>query len=175
MAEAYKYPDRVINYRVYLDGENEVGVASVDLPELTYLTETVAGAGIAGNIESPLLGHFDTMSCTINFTTPNKDIVKLLESSGHTVILRPAIQHLNGAENTLAVEALKITMGVLPKTGTLGSLEMNATSDSSAELEVTTIKIERDGEVELEIDKINFVCKIGGNDVLTDVRTAIGM
>ena len=175
MAATYKYPDRTINYRVYLEGENLVGVATVDLPEISYLTESLTGAGIAGNIETPLLGHFDTMTATLNFHTPNASLMRLLEASGHQLVLRSAHQHVDSASNELGVEAIKITMRTLPKTVTMGSLESNASSDSSIELEITYLKIERDDVEELEIDKLNFKCTVGGVSVFDKVAAALGM
>ena len=52
-------PEKLINFRVYLDGNNLIGVADVELPSIEAMTETVKGAGIAGEIDSPTLGHFD--------------------------------------------------------------------------------------------------------------------
>ncbi len=43
-----KVPEKLINFRVYEDGDDLVGVADVTLPTLDAMTETVKGAGIAG-------------------------------------------------------------------------------------------------------------------------------
>ena len=53
-----KVPEKLINFRVYEDGDDLVGVADVTLPTLDAMTETVKGAGIAGEVESPVMGHY---------------------------------------------------------------------------------------------------------------------
>ena len=49
MAENALTPDKTINYRVYKDGNNQLGIATVDLPDLSYMTDTISGAGFAGD------------------------------------------------------------------------------------------------------------------------------
>ena len=51
-------PERLINYRVYLEGNALAGIATADLPDLEAMTDTVSGAGIAGEVDSPIIGHF---------------------------------------------------------------------------------------------------------------------
>ena len=57
-------PERLINYRVYNEANALMGMATVDLPELQAMSDTVSGAGIAGEIDSPVLGHYQAMSST---------------------------------------------------------------------------------------------------------------
>lgn len=51
-------PERLINFRVYVNGNNQAGVATVDLPDLEFMTDTVSGAGIAGEVDSPILAIY---------------------------------------------------------------------------------------------------------------------
>ena len=48
-------PEQTIAYRVYHDGTDMIGVATIDLPEIAYMTETISGSGVAGEIENPTL------------------------------------------------------------------------------------------------------------------------
>lgn len=169
------YHDKTINYRIYKDGSNLLGVGTIDLPELAYMTDTLSGAGVAGEIETPVLGHFQAMSCTINWRTVNNEALALLLAEGATLTLRAAQQDMDGATNALLAKPLKIVIKALPKTVSLGSLEPGATTGTSSELEVSYIKIEEDNKEILEIDKINFICKINGKDTMTDVRSALGL
>ena len=50
-------PEKLINFRVYQDGADLLGVADVSLPSLEAMTETVKGAGVAGEVDSPVLGQ----------------------------------------------------------------------------------------------------------------------
>ena len=36
-------PEQTIAYRVYHDGTDMIGVATIDLPEIAYMTETISG------------------------------------------------------------------------------------------------------------------------------------
>ena len=169
------YPDKTINYKIYKDGANLIGVGTVELPELSFMTDTLSGAGIAGEIETPVLGHLQTMSCTINWRSVTKEALSLLQTEGATLTLRAAQQEMDGATNALSAKPLKIVLKTLPKTATLGSLEIGASAGTSTELEVSYIKIEEGGEEILEIDKINFVCRVNGKDSMTGVRSALGI
>lgn len=62
-------PERLINYRVYNESNALMGMATVDLPELQAMSDTVSGAGIAGEVDSPVLGHYRAMSSTFNWRT----------------------------------------------------------------------------------------------------------
>ena len=62
-------PERLINYRVYNEANALMGMATVDLPELQAMSDTVSGAGIAGEVDSPVLGHYQAMSSTFNWRT----------------------------------------------------------------------------------------------------------
>ena len=52
----------IINFKVYEDSVEYVGMAQATLPDLTALTQSISGAGIAGNVEAVILGHFDAMT-----------------------------------------------------------------------------------------------------------------
>ena len=45
--------DKLINYEVFLKGERKLGMADVTLPEITYKTDTISGAGIGGRRGKP--------------------------------------------------------------------------------------------------------------------------
>lgn len=175
MADNAKTPDKTINYRVYQDGTNLIGLATVDLPEISYMTDTLTGAGVAGELETPVTGHIGAMSLTLNWRTVNPKALALLKVSGATLTLRSAQQEVDNAENALTVQGVKITIKTLPKTVSLGSFEPGASTDTTTELEISYLKIEVDDEEVCEIDKLNFICKFGDTDTLTDVRTALGI
>ena len=40
----------IINFKVYEDSVEYVGMAQATLPDLTALTQSISGAGIAGNV-----------------------------------------------------------------------------------------------------------------------------
>ena len=45
------FDESVINFAVYEDGVEYVGMAGVTLPNLSAIVQTLSGAGIAGNVD----------------------------------------------------------------------------------------------------------------------------
>ena len=58
--------ESIINFALYEDANEYLGMAEVALPELVSLTQEITGAGIAGNVEAVILGHFKAMTTTLN-------------------------------------------------------------------------------------------------------------
>lgn len=62
-------PEKLINFRVYNESEDLLGLADVTLPSFESMTETIKGAGLAGEIDSPVLGHYGSMEVEFNWRT----------------------------------------------------------------------------------------------------------
>lgn len=92
MATGNKVPERLINFRVYNDGNDLLGVANVDLPSIEAMSDTVSGAGIAGEVESPILGHFGSMTATFTWRTITPELAKLANQKAHALDLRGSQQ-----------------------------------------------------------------------------------
>ena len=149
-------PERLINYRVYNEANALMGMATVDLPELQAMSDTVSGAGIAGEIDSPVLGHYQAMSSTFNWRTIERPALELAKQQAHQLEIR-------------------VVMRAIPKNFSLGSFEPGSTTDSSTEFEVVYLKIVVDDKEVVEIDKYNFIAKFGDTDMLESVRKDLGM
>lgn len=168
-------PEKLINFRVYEDGVDLLGTADVELPALEAMTETVKGAGIAGEVESPVLGHFGSMTCTINWRTVTKPTLRLAQQRVHNLDFRGATQVLDAGSGQYRVQPLRVSVRCLPKTTELGKLDVGTTADASNELEVIYLSVSLDGKKILEIDKYNYICMIDGVDYLKKVREALGL
>lgn len=175
MATINNIPERTVNYRVY-DADNAlIGVATVDLPDIEAMTDTVSGAGIAGEIDSPTLGHFGSMTLTINWRTITGDASRLNAQRVHQLEFRSSQQINDAANGELKTQPVRIVTRCTPKNLSLGSLEVGAATDSSSEFEVTYLKIYIDGKETVEIDKYNFKYAVGGVDFLRQVRRDLGI
>lgn len=175
MASINPIPERTINYRVYDDANAVIGIATVDLPDIEAMTDTVSGAGIAGEVDSPTLGHFGSMTLTINWRTITGDATKLNAQRVHALEFRSSQQINDAARGELKTQSVRIVTRCTPKNLSLGSLEVSAATDSSSEFEVSYIKIFIDGRETLEIDKYNFVFRVNGEDFLRPVRRDLGI
>lgn len=168
-------PEKLISFRVFHEGTDLLGVADIDLPDIEPLTDTVKGAGVAGEVESPVLGHFGKMSTKINWRTLVKSVAFLSQQRMHSLEYRGGVQTLNNSTGEYITVPIRIAIRGLPKKTGLGKLQIGSTTDSSNEFEVTYIKVTIDGQDVIEIDKYNYVCVIDGVDVLSDLRIALGL
>lgn len=172
---ANEVPEKLISYRVYQDAKDLLGVADVELPDLEPMTETVKGAGIAGEVESPVLGHFGKMSCKINWRTLAKGVAFLSQQKSHALEFRGANQVYDAAAGEYKVVPVRVAVRCIPKKTSLGKMEVGATSGSSNEFEVTYLKVSVEEQDVIEIDKYNYICNIQGQDTMAEVRIALGL
>ncbi|MFX3673285.1 MAG: phage major tail tube protein [Paenisporosarcina sp.] len=167
-------PEKVVAYNVYDDQEKLVGISEeVTLPTVEFMTETISGAGIAGEYESANLGHTSSMTIEIPFRTLFEPSFRLMRPGGRTITLRASQQSYDVAAGKIQSRPLKVTLKVIPKAIELGKLAAGKMTETKNTLEVVYIKIEENSRVVLEIDKLNFICVIDGQDVLAEVRSHI--
>lgn len=168
------FDESVINFAVYEDSVEYVGMAGVTLPNLAAIVQTLSGAGIAGNVEVPVLGHYDVMSLTLNFRTTTEHSVRLSEPRRHNIDLRMAQQIEDTVAGEVKVQSIKHVLVVVPKTDTGGTIAPAAPTNGSGEYSVRYWATYIDGAKVREIDPLNFICVVNGVDYLADVRKAIG-
>lgn len=167
--------EKLINFRVY-DGDlgELLGLADVELPVLEQMSETITGAGIAGEVESPTLGHYAAMSMTLKWRVTEAQALKLLAPKAHAIELRGSIQRWNAALGVYETQALKLVTRAVPKSSPLGTLAPGAQQEPSAEFSVRYIKIFLAGKALAEVDPLNYICVINGVDYLASVRSDLG-
>ena len=168
------FDESVINFAVYEDSVEYVGMAGVTLPNLAAIVQTLSGAGIAGNVEVPVLGHYDVMSLTLNFRTTTEHSVRLSEPRRHNIDMRMAQQIEDTVAGEVKVQSIKHVLVVVPKTDTGGTIAPAAPTNGSGEYSVRYWATYIDGSKVREVDPLNFICEVNGVDYLADVRKAIG-
>lgn len=168
-------PQKLINCRVYNNGTDLIGIADVDLPKLEPMTDTVKGAGVAGEIDDPVLGHYKSMDMTIKFRDLSPESAVLASQTSKTLDFRAASQVYDSGTGAYRVRPVKVIARGVPKGYELGKADPGKPTDTTVHLEVNYIKIDIDGATKVEIDKYNFISKIDGTDYLADVRDALGL
>lgn len=167
-------PEKVTNYNVYDEGEKLVGIAAeVKLPNLEAMTETISGAGIAGEYESTVPGHFGSITMELTFHTIINKSFNLMNPNGNLVTLRASQQSYDVAGGQILHRGLKITVKTLPKAVDIGKLAVGKMTETKNTLEIVYIKIEENGSTLLELDKLNFIYVLNGVDILKDIRDQI--
>jgi len=168
-------PENMINYMVYLDGDVLIGTANVDLPSFDALTEKVKGAGIAGEVEAPIIGHYDILTLGIQWRTITAEAISLIAPVAHALDFRGSQQVYDSSSGSYSTVPVKVVVRAMPKKTSLGKMVVAGQTDTKNEFEVSYIKVYIDGDETLELDKYNFIFSVNGEDYLADVRNDLGL
>lgn len=169
-----QHDEAVINYSVYEDATEYLGTSEVTMPEISWITSELSGAGIAGTIDEVILGHLEAMSATFNFRTVTEAAIKLNEPRVHNIDLRVAQQKYNTRSSATGVKAVRHVMKMKPKKFAPGKAAPASTADASGEYSVFYYAIYIDDKKVTELDPLNYICLINGTDYLKEVRKALG-
>lgn len=168
-------PNHVANYSVFKDGRRLLGVADITLPNLANLTATLKGSGIPGEIDMPVQCHWQAASVTINWHTVTDDAVYTIYQDGANLDIWAAHQYHDTSENRIVHKGWRYVLGTVPKAINLGNLEVGTTGGTSTELELITVRILFDGVEQFNLDKGNFIARVGGVDFGGRIRQLIGL
>ncbi|MBR1645185.1 MAG: phage major tail tube protein [Selenomonadaceae bacterium] len=167
--------EQVINYEIFIDGGRCLGTASVELPELQYMTQTIKGAGIAGEYEAPTLGHLQSLEMKLTFRALFESPISLLEQKAVMLSARGAIQKYDSATGTLKPLPVRIDARGRVKGGAMGKFEPSELTDTEITFECDVISV-KVNNIELFMhDKMNFINRVNGTDYLAPVRAALGI
>ncbi|WP_211746420.1 phage major tail tube protein [Paenibacillus sp. Marseille-Q4541] len=170
-----KIPIKLSGMNVFKEGSNNsFAVVDLTLPSLTLMTDSVSGAGILGTVDVPAEGHFESMELGITWRTIDKDMFSLMGSSAGLEV-RGAFSGWDNAKTATVYTPIKVVVRGMSKGVDLGTLAQNATTDSTNNIEVIYIKIFLDGQAALEFDRFNYIYRLNGQDMLADVRKALGL
>lgn len=138
-------PERLTNFNAYNDGKKLIGTVDVELPEIAFMTDTISGAGLAGEIDSPVLGMVQSMTSTLTWRTVNKAAGVLTAPRVHAIDLRGSQEVFDQAAGVKVAQPVRLAMRVQPKRNGLGSFEVGTSTGSESEFEVTYLKVTVDG------------------------------
>ncbi len=169
-----KIDESIIAYAVYEDSVEYAGTAQVTLPDITYLTQSFTGAGVAGNMNAVIAGHIDAMTLTLNFRTMNENSIALSEPRRHTINLRASVQVEDTTSGTIKYQEHKHVLVVIPTQYTGGSLAPASMGNPTVVYAVRYWAFYIDGARMREIDPFNYIHFVNGVDYLADVRRALG-
>ena len=166
MAKKALLPQKIIAYNAYTFGEKLIGITGeVELPELEFMSDTISGAGIGGEVDIPVPGIVGAMEMEVPFTS--------LTGNMSEVTLRGSEQAEDTAAYKLYKVPVKVSMRGLVKKIKIGKTAPGASMESSITLALQYIKIDVDGTNQLEFDPLNMVCVINGEDMMEEVRRQI--
>jgi len=167
-------PDKVNNYNVYTGTASAanklIGVTDeTTLVKLNSMSETINLAGMAGEVDSPAVGQYQSMDITITFSNIAKSSLDIAAKDNTPLIFRSAQEFINPEDNTKSFKNRTVTVRGMTKSIDFGVLKKAGYGKPSITKEVTYYKEEIDGEVVTEIDKFNGKAIIGGEDMTKDI------
>ena len=169
-------PEKLVNFRVFAGpaSAEQLALTDVELPKFEALTETIKGAGIAGEYDSPVIGHFKSMSAKLKYRVPLAQNLALLAAVAQSLQLYGAVQQYDASGNVLSISQLRISITGETKSFEPGKFEPGKPTEASCEIEIAYIKISVDGVTIVELDKLNMKFAINGVDYLQATRVALG-
>jgi len=168
-------PERLVNFQVYGGvAAAFFGMIDVELPSFEAMKETISGAGIAGEYESPVLGHFGSQKVKLKWRALTVEALGILAPVRQVFDIRGSIQMQDSSGGPLITRALRVECtGQVTMQG-LGKLEPGKVMGVESDIEIARIEISIDNEPIIELDKFNSIFKVGGVDYLASVRRDLG-
>ena len=168
------HPEALIDFKVYEDKNEYLGIAQVTLPDIAYITQQLTGAGIAGNVEAVLIGMVDAMTTSMQFRSCTDAAAKLAKPIAHQIDLRVAEQYWDSVAGQRTVQADKYVLKLIPKKFTPGNIAPASPTDANGEYSTYYYAAYKDGKQLWEIEPHNYICVIDGVDYMQPVRKALG-
>lgn len=169
-------PEKLVNFRCYAGaGALEfLGMTDVELPKFDPLVEKIAGAGIAGEYDSPVIGHFQSQSVKLKWRTVTAAALGLLAPVQHALDIRGSVQLQDPGAGTLITQPFRLEVRGQVKSQGLGKLEPGKPMDADSEIECAVVRISINGVLLVELDKFSMVYRVNGVDYLRGVRIDLG-
>ena len=167
-------PEKSNNFTVYVDREEQSGIAEGSFPNVSSMTSEIRGAGIAGVIESPGLGHMQSITVELTWRVITDKFLDLLKPGGHELDMYAEHMSFDAGRGEYVSRSINVYMKAVTKEYELGRLVVNDSAETKTTHEVYYMKLFVDGREELEIDKYNFIYRVRGTDYLSETRRALG-
>lgn len=167
-----KLPLVINNFNVYKQGYQLIGISGeVKLPEFENVTAEVSGAGILGTFEENVIGMFNSMEMEIPFRILDDDIFKFMDPTENLdLTLRASQQQTETGTGNIGWKGMRVVIRGKQKKFDPGKVKQGEQMDATVTVEVIYLMIEIDWKNKIEIDKLNFVYKVNGKDILEKVR-----
>lgn len=167
-------PEQLTGVSHYFSNNELLGMGELNLPNIQFMTETISGAGIAGEYDNPIPGLTQSLESTYNFRDITKQQMQLLRKKALDLTSYANLQSYDAGTGEYHDSQIKVTARAKVKSSNLGTFNTGNTGGVSVVVENIYLKIEIDGEKVLEIDKLNYIHFVDGVDWLAATRKNIG-
>ena len=166
-------PRKLKNFATFVDGTNYMGeMPEVTLPTLTRKMEEYRAGGMNGPIDLDM-GQ-EKMEAELKGAGWIKGLMAKWGAGTHDAVMvrfAGAIQ----SDDSEAVQAVEVVMRGRLSEVDPGSAKAGELTERTYKFTLSYYKATVDGEVELEIDLVNLVENVHGEDRLSAVRAALGV
>lgn len=167
-------PALLTDASIYKDGVGLLGVGSIEMPDFEFMTESIAGLGIAGEVDAPVVGHMKSMTIKIKWNTCNPAATSLLAPEAHQLEIYASVQQYDAGSGTYDHQPVKVVLKAPPKKVGIGKFEPGKKMEPETELEIYYLKLWQGGNEMVELDKFNYIFSVLGTDYLAKVRANLG-
>ena len=168
-------PEKGTNFKVYLNGTDLLGIAEGNFPSGDFMTSEVKGAGLAGVIDSPVLGHMNSITVTLNWRTTTPSFMRLAAPVAHTLDMYASHAGFDAGRGIYSSHGVHVFMKAVTKKWDLGKLVVGETTSTESEHEVYYMKVFMNDSEVFEVDKYNYIFKVYNTDYLYQTRRELGM
>lgn len=154
------------------DGTEElVGLATITIPDIQNKVETISGLGVT-EYEHVLDTAFDAMSLVLKFSGITKAI-KFSKGKTVSLIIKVAASGLDDEshEETEQIATISVKGRVKRRSG--GEIGIATKNEPEIELALTYYKYEIEGETIVEIDTLNKIAIIDGEDLRASLNNKL--
>lgn len=166
-------PRKLKNFNVFYNGDNWIGrCVELALPKLARAMEEYRGGGMNGKVKADL--GSEGLEIEHTYGGHEREVYRQFGiSKADGVLMR-----FSGAyqrDDTGEVDAIEVVVRGRHEEIDPGSAKAGDDTELKVKSTLTYYKLTVNGQVDVEIDLLNFVEAIGGEDRLAEQRAAIGL
>lgn len=160
-------------FSVFCDGLKIDGVVSVTTPEKNQLTIDLQASGVAGTVQVPLRGKYESMEFGLKINNPGFN--NLLEKTGYiNFTVKTNIVSFNNLTGQPVDDQQVYKMKCIFKSATGGEIVAGEKYEREYKYEAVSLTELTNGIEKFHLDKMNNVYRIGGIPVNSMEKTNIG-
>jgi P2 family phage contractile tail tube protein len=167
--------NKVFDANVYVNNASKHGQASqVVCPNVEAIMNEYSSLGMFGTLELP--AGFAAMEATFTWTYPDNEAQHAFANPYKAVdIMVRSSKAVYNNGGLVEEQPVAIFLRGLPKQHQAGTFAGKEAVEPESALAVNYYKLEVDGEEIIEVDVINNIFKVNGEDVLAERKTNLGI
>lgn len=166
--------NRLTNANVYMDGNNLLGRAEeINLPQIKHKMSEHKALGMIGSAE--FFSGIDKLECKIKWNSLYPEVLRKAANPFKSVQIqaRASLETYNSQGKIQEISAVAYLSGTF-KEFPLGNIKAGDNAEYETTMSVNYAKLTAGGENLFEIDILENIYKVDGEDILKDFRNNIG-